>query len=642
MKKVSKTIALFLALAMMLSMSALAAGKKQDKEEKNESRLWTRWVEWDEEDHLFVASDWYDGGQMCHPGEERYWVFYTAEKWNDEDQPVKPQPVKAKDLVASDGVTLTPMKDNAEKGDSLADCYVKVTVDEFDKEYTVSNGGQDFPIFSHLPDISLYDAPERTTEHYVVDNQFVYTPSCMEYYVIAENDMEKYGRVMESLTLSKNSKDTINDMVTLEKVSDEIYRVSLKDGANPAAVEKEHRVRFTITWLEQDGNTWDDDSYEIWVWDRPTVVAGESAVLDGTKDFPNWDEKPYTDVADKLSTTVTMSAGEAKTVYLNVAMLDYPEDQEPDWIVAARSSAMYISSDAALTLTGDSVDGTKVTLSCAQPGEYEIAVTPVHYYYLDENGDVIPEGSDEEAAIEEELTELWGDEWYVSTAMNGKEMIFWDFANDVKLECPYDIVMAKGTWDERNDYILSLKVIVEDATPISERFSDVAEGQWYVEAVKFVSGKGMMNGNDGKFNPNGSITGAEFVQIMYNIAGNPAPAAGAAFAGVNASDWYAPAVLWAAGEGLISDTGAAALNPTAPLTREQMFVILYNMVGGDEKAEADLSVFTDAGEVSSWAADAVNWAVSNHVTDGIGDNKFGPADATNRAGVAAMLMKYYQ
>lgn len=643
MRKLRKTVALFLALAMTLSMGALAA---DNKEEEQGSRLWTRWVGQDEKGRPFVVDNngWYDPGMSCPPGEYRYVVFYTADKWDEEDgQPIsKLEPVKLEDLTASEGLTLTPWGEGAPDNDRLKDCYVELSVAEFDKEYTVSYNGAEYTVISELPDIALYSGPERTTENYMLNNEFIYTAGHMDdvCYILSETDIERYGRVVDSLALSENDEDTINDMVTLEKVSDSVYSIRLKDGAEPYTAEIP-RVRFTITWKYMDGNTEEDDSYEIWVWDRAIVMAGEESVLDGTKEFPNRDEKPYNDVADKLSDTVTMTAGEDKTVYLSTVVLRYSDEQEKAvWVANVLPSNLYFTSDAALTLTVDSDDYAKFTLACDEPGEYEIALArSFACYYLDENGDPIYDEA-KEAEIEDELMELWGESWGIVPALNGEDLIFWDFENGKELESPYDAIIGSSE-NTADEYVLPLKVIVEDGTPITEVYSDVPEGQWYVDSVAFVTSKKMMNGSNGKFNPNSSITGAEFVQILYNIADRPAPAEDAAFEGVSDKDWYADAVLWAAGEGLISDTGDNALDPTAPLSREQMFDILYKSVGGGEKAEADLSVFTDTEEISAWALDAVNWAVKNNVTSGVGNGKFAPADATNRAGVAAMLMKYY-
>lgn len=636
MKKLRKTIALFLVLAMTLSVGALA----EDNEQGNEGpRLWTRWVEWDEEGHPFVVenNNWYDGGQMCHPGEHRYVVFYTAEKWDDRDQPIKPKPVKVEDLTASDGLTLTPMGDGAAKKDSLKDCYVDFTVDAFDKDYTVSYDGAEFNVSSELPDISLYSGPERTVENYMTDNTFAYTANTMDavYYILFETDIERYGRVVESLALSKNDEDTMNDLVVFEKVSDEVYSIRLKDGAKPFEADPP-RVRITIIWKDMNGETYEDDSYEIWAWNRDIIMASEEPVIDGTKMFPDWDFDQYENVADKLSNTVTMTAGEDKTVYLTVSYLDYPENQPPEWVTSVRHSIAFNSNNAALTLTADSSDGTKFTLSCDTPGEYEIKFYYWDIRFLDDDGKAMSQ--EETYAAMEELDELWGDLAWACVPHQDGSLYFWNLDAGEELESPYEGKVVR--MDEAADFVHSLKVIVEDSTPITERYSDVAEGQWYVDAVKFVTNKGMMTGSNGKFNPSSSITGAEFVQIMYNMANRPAPAEDAAFEGVSDKDWYANAVLWAAGEGLITDTGDNALDPTAALTREQMFDILYKSVNG-ETAEADLSVFTDAGEISTWALDAVNWAVNNGVTDGVGNGKFAPADSTNRASVAAMLMKYY-
>lgn len=630
MRKLRKTVALFLALAMMLSMGAMAA------ENEEESRLWIHWTDlnWEEEEPTrFVPDETYYEGFECLPGETPQLVFYTAKGVDKDGQPKDPTPVKAENLVGSKGVTLTPLTEDVAKNDPLAGCYVEVTVDQRDKNYTISYDGAVMTFSSYLPDIGIYDAPVRSHENFVERSHLYVNPAVDNtVYILSDTDMEFRGRTVASLELAKD-KDGITDMAVLKEVGEGAYSLSLTGDDLPTWETENRNIHILLTWEPQEGDPYTEDFY-VWCDPGTAVRASESAILDGTKEVvPAPDEKLYSTVADKLSDTVTMAAGEDKTVYLTIIYAG-----ASGWTAGTDSSVFFTTSDALLDMKVDSTDGTKYTLSCDVPGEYEIGLAwDFHYYFLDEDGSTIPGGPEEDAVIEE-LDKLWGGvSWGAVPTMDGEDIIFWDFDHNVELDCPYETVIERGS--ELNEYVSSIKVIVEG--DVADVYSDVPAGQWYVDAVKFVTSKGMMTGSNGKFNPNSNITGAEFVQIMYNIADRPAPAEDAAFEGVSEKDWYANAVLWAAGEGLITDTGDSALDPTAPLTREQMFNIFYKCVGGDEKKDADLSVFTDAEEVSAWALDAVNWAVNNSVTDGVGNGKFAPADSTNRAGVAAMLMKYY-
>ena len=175
-------------------------------------------------------------------------------------------------------------------------------------------------------------------------------------------------------------------------------------------------------------------------------------------------------------------------------------------------------------------------------------------------------------------------------------------------------------------------------------FSDVAARLWYAPAVDYVSSKGYMNGNpDGTFRPDGRIQGCEFAQILYNKEGKPAPAQNASFAGV-ANQWYAPAILWAAGRGIVTDSGDAAIVPERDLTREQIAVMLYNYMGRPE-ARGNLTAFADAGAVSAWAREAMAWAVGEKVFNGSAEGGrllLNPTGTAQRSETAQILMNFFR
>lgn len=111
-------------------------------------------------------------------------------------------------------------------------------------------------------------------------------------------------------------------------------------------------------------------------------------------------------------------------------------------------------------------------------------------------------------------------------------------------------------------------------------FPDVDETAWYAPAVRYAGDRGDMAGDGaGLFRPEDGIIGAEFARILYNRAGRPSPAEGAPSRGGVAGKWYASAVLWAAGEGILSGGDVTAVGPEKPLTRRQIALMLYNAAG---------------------------------------------------------------
>ena len=176
----------------------------------------------------------------------------------------------------------------------------------------------------------------------------------------------------------------------------------------------------------------------------------------------------------------------------------------------------------------------------------------------------------------------------------------------------------------------------------AEEFTDVAEDAWYHDAADFVLNAGMMSGNgNGTFAPEESLTRAMLVQILYNIEGKPEVETDKSFDDVAEADWWYDAVLWAAENGIVNGTGEGIYGPESPVTREQMVTILYRYAGSPEVADAEL-IFADAADVDDWAVTAVAWAVANGVVKGVGDNRFNPNGNSTRAETAQVMMNYFK
>ena len=104
----------------------------------------------------------------------------------------------------------------------------------------------------------------------------------------------------------------------------------------------------------------------------------------------------------------------------------------------------------------------------------------------------------------------------------------------------------------------------------------------------------------------------------------------AGFSDVPADAWYADAVNWAAANGIVEGFGNGQYGPEDDITREQLAVMLYRYAGGSA-ATVDLSAYPDASSVSSWAAEAMGWAVSKGILSGatrpVGSTPVGPRAA---------------
>lgn len=178
------------------------------------------------------------------------------------------------------------------------------------------------------------------------------------------------------------------------------------------------------------------------------------------------------------------------------------------------------------------------------------------------------------------------------------------------------------------------------------RFADVAENAWYHDGVKYCFDRNLMNGvSDTAFSPDSSTTRAMIVTILNRMEGTPAPIGGNPFRDVDFNTWYTNATIWAAECGIVNGYGQGRFGPSDQITREQLATILfryYDAAGFDTSARASLDGFPDAASVSSWAKEAMSWAVGAGIISGVGTNNetiLKPGGNATRAMVAAILQR---
>ena len=177
-------------------------------------------------------------------------------------------------------------------------------------------------------------------------------------------------------------------------------------------------------------------------------------------------------------------------------------------------------------------------------------------------------------------------------------------------------------------------------------FTDVAETDWFHDAVQYAYENGLMDGvGDGQFAPNATTNRAMVVTILYRLAGEPDVSGDVGFADVAAGQWYTDAVLWAAQKGIVNGISATEFSPAGDLTREQLATILYRYAqdqGYDVSASADLSGFPDADQIQSYATQALSWAVAEGLLQGFEDDSPQPGGTATRAQIATILMRFCQ
>ncbi len=173
--------------------------------------------------------------------------------------------------------------------------------------------------------------------------------------------------------------------------------------------------------------------------------------------------------------------------------------------------------------------------------------------------------------------------------------------------------------------------------PVS--FSDTA-GHWAESSMNWAASHGLFNGvGDGKFDPNGKMTRAMFVTVLYRIAGSPKTSGKTDFADLKADSWYENAVTWAVANGIVNGVSATAFAPDANITREQMCSLVARFLTalGYPVAEGEGVKFKDEASVSSWAADDVAFCQRTGIINGKPDGSFDPKANATRAENAAVM-----
>ena len=177
-------------------------------------------------------------------------------------------------------------------------------------------------------------------------------------------------------------------------------------------------------------------------------------------------------------------------------------------------------------------------------------------------------------------------------------------------------------------------------------FTDVKESAWYYESVTLAATAGIVNGvGNGKFDPNGTVTRGQLVTMLYRIAGGDDELEvefKGTFSDVKPDQYYSNAVEWAADWGIVNGVGNGKFDPNGKITREQLATILYRTVEEPE-VSSNLNSFPDSKKVSSYARNAMIWALESGIMTGskdAGTIYLRPQNTATRAEAATMLIRF--
>ncbi len=174
-------------------------------------------------------------------------------------------------------------------------------------------------------------------------------------------------------------------------------------------------------------------------------------------------------------------------------------------------------------------------------------------------------------------------------------------------------------------------------------FEDVDNDGWSAPYIYDLCARGIVQGvGNNRFAPTRAVTRAEFVRMLAGVAGvEEAEYSGrSSFEDVDPDAWYAPWVAWAAETGVTTGVSETRFQPDGTITREQMAAMLYRFTETVSlklpatEAPAD---FTDAGEFSPWAVDAISALQRAGILNGVGGGRFAPDGAATREQACKML-----
>ena len=222
--------------------------------------------------------------------------------------------------------------------------------------------------------------------------------------------------------------------------------------------------------------------------------------------------------------------------------------------------------------------------------------------------------------------------------------------DDLGDECAITVLRPAPVNDDDYDESDDADVPVTQAAPVKEEinvaetYSDISEDAWYYEAVDWAVNEGLMDGvGDDVFAPDGTGTRAMAVTILWRLAGEP-EAEKAGFSDLDENAWYETAVNWAAATGAVQGTSEDEFSPNEPITREQLAVILYRYAqsrgmgfAGDWAFRLD---YSDAGDISDYAYEAMCWMTMHGVIEGMSDGRVAPRALATRAQIAAIFMRF--
>lgn len=315
------------------------------------------------------------------------------------------------------------------------------------------------------------------------------------------------------------------------------------------------------------------------------------------------------------------------------------------------------------TLTGVNVEDTSATsITFTMPEGNVVATANFAYRQTaeeDKEEDNTPDsgetskpastpGSGETTESSEDTTEITPSAY--STTAAAEEKVTYTIPPEADAKCfvPYYLVDGRKVYipmSSTENGVLTFLAPVNGEYFMEERdisFSDT-KGHWANDYIRAASVRGLFVGiDDGRFDPDGDMTRAMFVTVLWRLAGEPDAVERSEFRDAVPGSYYSEALVWAAGNGLVNGYGNGIFGVNDKITREQMCVIFARFLaylGYDDTKMAEALPFADHDVISSWAAQSVELCRRIGIVNGKPGNMFDPAADTSRAECCAMFIR---
>lgn len=189
-------------------------------------------------------------------------------------------------------------------------------------------------------------------------------------------------------------------------------------------------------------------------------------------------------------------------------------------------------------------------------------------------------------------------------------------------------------------FAMAVSLFTVGASAAEPTYGDTA-GHWAEASIERWSGYGIIQGSNGKFDPDSQLTCAQLATILARLLKLPA-AKDAGFIDNPADAWYYDAINRCAAAGILKGNGDGTVTPNASITRERAMVMLARALGIEPLSRPDLSKYTDVAQVSPYAQGYLAALIEAGIVGGVTADRLAPQDNITRAATVTILDRAIQ